>query len=79
MLEAGDVPHEGQGQRHEQSQAGQNDQSQVGGVLHLGKGGYDGRPQVSHHHEESYGGPNQVADDPELDEKLSRIAKGVEC
>ena len=77
VLQALDVPDQGERQGHEQPEGGEDDQAQVGVVLHLREVRDDRGSEISHHHEEGDGGPHQVADDPQLYEQLPRGAERV--
>ena len=79
VLETGDVPDEGKGERHKETECGEDHQPQVRRVLQLGNVGNDRRPKVAHHHKEGNSGANQVADDAELDQKLTRCAESLKC
>ena len=79
MLEARNVPDEREREGHKQSEACEDDQSQVGVVFHLRQVGNDWRPQISHHHKKRYCGPHHVPNNAQLYEEFATIAKAMEC
>ena len=78
VLEAGDIPDEGEGEGHEEAEGGEDHQPEVAGVLQLSQVGDDWGTEVTHHHEEGDGDAHQVADNAKLYQQLPCCAESVE-
>ena len=77
--EALDVPDQGQGEGHEQSQGCQDDHPQVGVVLQLGEVWDNWGAKIPHDNKKCNSCPHQVANDPQFYQQLASCTKCMKC
>jgi len=77
VLQAADVPDEGEREGDEECEGGENDDPEVGRILQPSRLGQNGRTKVTHHYEESDSGAGQVPNYPKFHQQLSKVSESV--